>query len=316
MHQLILTFDVEDFINPNEISSLRTILELLDEHELRGLFFITGHMAEKLGDYEMVGNLLKKHEIGYHSSAHSVRPIIPEFTDVENYEQAQNISRERETSHINPFTGKPEGEGGIYRLKDLFPRKRIEAFRAPGMSWTPPHLEALAECGIKFDFSSNIAKSAPVLHGGITFYPYTFTQTWEGKSSDWSCLFLSLLRRHVSVFDLHPTQYVNQREWDSINFGSGRERTQLLRAPTRPSKEVKSYFDSFERLLEFIVGLKKARIVSVEPNLHRSTTKLIADENDVEGYYSFSMRWPRERFNYFPQFVRLHFSRFFESLLH
>jgi hypothetical protein len=284
-------------------------LELLDKQKLRALFFITGHMAERLPAFPIVMDLLNKHEIGFHSSGHSVRPIIPEFTDVESYEQARAISLERETSHINPLTGETEREGGIYLLQDLFYSKKIEAFRAPGMSWTPPHLEALTEVGIKFDFSSNVTMSAPVQYEDITFYPYTFTQTWEGKSSDYSCLFSSILKRQLSVFDLHPTQIVNQRSWDYIYFMGNPKG--LLRAPERASGEAKSRFDRLERMLKLINWLQEARIVSAEPRLLKSSTNLIVDEKDIRRYYACSIRWPEKFFNYSPQFVRLHFYKFF-----
>ena len=314
MHKIILTFDVEDFIDPNEVVALQNILELLDKHRLRALFFITGHMAEKLEAFPEILGLLERHEIGFHSSGHSVRPTIPEFTDVENYEQARAISLERETSHINPLTGEVEGEGGIHLLQDLFHNKRIEAFRAPGMSWTPPHLEAMTEVGIKFDFSSNVTTSAPVQHAGVTFYPYTFIQTWEGHSSDYSCLFSAILKREVSVFDLHPTLYVNQRMWDAIYHNGNPQR--LSRVPERTPEETKSYFNKFANLLKLINGLQKARIVNADPILRESTTNLITNENDVERYYRCSRRWPEKFFNYSPHFMRLHFSKFFKSTLH
>lgn len=57
VHKLVLTFDIEDFIDPNEISALKMILELLDKHELRALFFITGHMAEKLAAFRVVADV-------------------------------------------------------------------------------------------------------------------------------------------------------------------------------------------------------------------------------------------------------------------
>ena len=160
MHKLILTFDIEDFINPNAINALCTLLEMLNKYKLKGIFFITGHMAEKLSNFPNILDKIKNHEIGYHSSSHSVRPIIAEYTDVESYDKAYAISLERETARIDPLTGKVKGEGGIFFLQDLFHLKKIKTYRAPGMSWNPPHLEALVDLGIKFDFSSYINTSS------------------------------------------------------------------------------------------------------------------------------------------------------------
>lgn len=103
MHQLLLTFDVEDFINPNEIWSLNTFLELLKKYELSAIFFVAGHMSEILVNFPKTLELLKTHEIGFHSSGHSVRPIIAEYTDLQSYQQAFLNSLKRETAHIESF---------------------------------------------------------------------------------------------------------------------------------------------------------------------------------------------------------------------
>jgi peptidoglycan/xylan/chitin deacetylase (PgdA/CDA1 family) len=313
MKRLVLTFDVEDFINPNEITATRSILEILAKHGLKGLFFITGHVAEKLAQFPDILNMLGDHEIGFHSSGHSVHPTIPEYTDVESYEQAYEISLEREASHIDPVTGHPEGEGGFRFLQKLFRSKRIRAFRAPGMSWTPPNLEALASLGIEFDFSSNITDSKPVEYKGMTFYPYTLIQKWHGTLYDYECLVTALLKREISVLNLHPTLYVNQYEWDSIYYEGNP--SNLRRVPQRPFKESNSLFKRFDLLLKRISFLQDAKLLAIDPNLDAATANLKINKGDVERVYSWSMRWPKRRFHYFPRFVRSHFRQFFESAI-
>jgi peptidoglycan/xylan/chitin deacetylase (PgdA/CDA1 family) len=311
MHRLILTFDVEDFINPDAIGALHTVLKMLNRYKLKAIFFITGHMAEKLSNSPEILDLLKNHEIGFHSSSHSVHPTIPEYTDVESYRRAYLISMERETAHINPLTGRVEAEGGVYFLQDLFSSKKIEAYRAPGMSWTPPHLEALVDLGIKYDFSSNITTSEPVNYRTITFYPYTLTQQWTGSLSDYEVLSYAILRRRVAIFDLHPALYVNQGVWDSIYF-KGNPQT-LLRTPNRLPDEVTSLFSRFELLLERIRLLYNTKLIEVDPHLSASTKRLIPDKNDVQEYYEKSIRWPEKFFGYRPRFIRDHFQEFFHN---
>lgn len=311
IHKLLLTFDIEDFINTNAVKTLFIILEILKKYRLRAIFFITGHMAEKLNNFPEILNLLKNHEIGFHSSSHSVRPIIQEYTDVKSYHQAYSISLERETAHINPLTGKIEGKGGIDYLQDLFHPKKIEAYRAPGNSWTPPHLEALVELGIKFDFSSNITTSTPVHYRGVTFYPYTFTQQWEGSLSDYQCLLYAILKRKVSVFDLHPTLYLNQNMWDSIYYEDNPPT--LLKVRERPLKEATSLFIRFELLLKQINLLRRAKLIEVNPDLSTPSRDLIMSENDVQKCYEASIQWPKKFFSYNPRFIRTHFYEFFEA---
>jgi len=314
MHKLLLTFDIEDFINPNEIQALRIVLEMLKKYRLRALFFITGHVAEKLSNSQKIVNLLKNQEIGFHSSSHSVRPTIPEYADVKSYHKAYSISLERETAHIDPLTGTVEGEGGIYFLQELFHPKRIEAFRAPGMSWTPPHSEALVDLGIKYDFSSNITTSEPVDYKGITFYPYTFTQQWDGSRYDYQCLLSAILKRRIAIFDLHPTLYVNQSIWDSIYYKSNPET--LFKARQRPIKEATSLFIKLDLLLKRMRLLRHAKLLEIDPSLNASTKELITNEDVVERCYETSMRWPKKLFNYSPRFIRAHFYEFFEAACH
>jgi peptidoglycan/xylan/chitin deacetylase (PgdA/CDA1 family) len=311
LHRLLLTFDVEDFINSNAVYALHTILKMLNRYKLRAMFFITGHMAEKLSSSPEILDLLKGHEIGFHSSSHSVHPIIPEYTDVESYRRAYSVSLERETAHINPLTGRVEAEGGVYFLQDLFSPKKIEAYRAPGMSWTPPHLEALVDLGIKYDFSSNITTSEPVDYKTITFYPYTLTQQWAGNLSDYKVLLHAILRRKVAIFDLHPALYVNQGVWDSIYF-KGNPQT-LLRIPNRSLDEVTSMFSKFELLLKRIKLIYNTKLIEVDPHLSASTKRLILGESDVQECYESSIRWPRKFFGYHPRYIRGHFQEFFQS---
>lgn len=285
---------------------------MLEKYRLRAIFFITGHMAKKLSNFPEILNLLENHEIGFHSSGHSVRPIIQEYTDVKNYHQAYLISLERENAHINPLTGKVEGKGGLDFVKDLFHAKKITAFRAPGNSWSPPHLEALVDLGIQFDFSSSIT-SPPVHYRGITFYPNTFTQHWKGCLSDYQSLLYVTLKYKVSVLDLHPTLYVNQKMWDSIYY-EGNPRT-LLKTHELSFKETRSLFVRLELLMKQISLLRNAKLIEVNPALSTPARDLVMSENDVQKCYETSIRWSENFFNYRPKFIRAHFNKFFELAL-
>jgi peptidoglycan/xylan/chitin deacetylase (PgdA/CDA1 family) len=310
IHKLTMTFDVEDFINQNAIFALGRILLMLNKYRLRSIFFVTGHMAEKLGHFPEILSLLREHEIGFHSSSHSVRPTIPEYADTESYEKAYEISRLRETSHVNPLTGKVEGEGGIYALQDIFRPKRIISFRAPGMSWTPPHLEALRDLGVEFDFSSSISLSETFKYRGMNFYPYTFIQHWEGMQLDYKSLVSALLKRKIAVFDLHPTLCVNQRMWDSIYHRGNPE--SLTRVPERAPKEADKLFRRFELFLRQILFLQKLKLIRIDSELNMSTRDLTLSKNRIRVLYEESMRWPKRYFNFTPRFAYGHFQEFFE----
>ena len=265
-------------------------------------------MAEKLRNFPIIADLLNEHQIGYHSSSHSVHPTIFEFTDIKNYKKASQISLQRETAHINPLTGEVEGRGGIYALRDLFPQKQITAFRAPGQCWSPPHLEALKSLGIKFDFSTNVSFS-PVNYKGITFYPYPFIGHWQGKLSQYRVLLISLLKHKTIVVTVHPSLLVNQHEWDSIYRKSNPKK--LIHPPARTPQETRFLLHRFDLLLKQIADFQKTHLIEVTSNFERSHRKLNGTKIDVEECYQRSIKWAT-RHNYKPRFLRHHFFKFFK----
>ncbi len=315
MHSFFLTFDTEDFISENSVSGLNSILDLLKKHELTGLFFITGSMAEKLSNFPLTVDMLSPHQIGYHTSGHSIHPTLFEFTDVESYEDAYRASLIRETAHINPLTGAIEGSGGIHALRALFPQKKIISFRAPGYCWTPPHLEAMKTLGITHDFSTNISID-PISFRGITFYPFTILVTnWQGGIREHSLIQRRALEREFSVLTIHPSTFVNQLDWDLLyypkynNFKPNPEN--LVQPPARSSVDTISKYHRFDLLLRHLSTLQKFHFLKVTPELKKTNKTLNPTSIDVEKYYKFSIKWA-EGFEYKPRFIYNHFIRFFE----
>ncbi len=305
--KLFLTFDVEDFISKSAIQALQKVLEALKNYRLNALFFITGHMAEKLRGFPHVVSMLSEHQIGYHSSGHSVHPTIFEFTDVEDYEKAFEISLERETSHINPLTGAIEGRGGINTLRDLFPNKQIVAFRAPGNCWSPPHLEALKSLGITYDFSADISRKI-VNYKGITFYPYQVIGQLEGRISDYSALLLSL-RHKIIVTNMHPSLLFYQSEWDAIYHKDNPQK--LIEPPMRSQAEIALLTNKFDAFLKDVSRLQKIGLLEVTPQLEKAERTISISKEKVERCYKTSVRWALKQ-EYTPKFIRSHFFRFFE----
>jgi hypothetical protein len=305
----MLTFDTEDFISVNSVTVLRRILESLQKYNLKALFFVTGHMAERLKDFPATVTLLSEHQVGYHSSSHSVHPTILEFTDIPDYDKACQISIQRETAHINPLTGKIEGSGGILALGELFPRKRITAFRAPGHCWSPPHLEALKGLGIKYDFSTSVS-STTVDYKDVTFYPYPILAHWQGKLKERWLVLNSLVRHKLSVMAVHPSLLINKNEWDLIYRGSNPRK--LTDPQPRSEIEFASLYHSFDLLLRHINSLQKRHLIRVTADLEGSTKALNIEKIDVEKCYLESIKWA-VRQGYRPKFQLRHFQRFFKS---
>jgi hypothetical protein len=314
LYNFFLTFDTEDFISKNSIQGLLRILDLLKKYELKSIFFITGHMIERLSYSPLAIDLLGDHEIGYHSSSHSVHPTIFEFTDVESYKGAYQNSLIRETAHINPLTGKVEGVGGIIALKSFFPQKKIVAFRAPGYCWTPPHLEALKDLGIVFDFSTRLS-SNPISYKGITFYPFTVLSNWQGGIQEQSYLQRLIMKHKTSVLTIHPSSMINQLSWDSIYYPSfsksKKNPPNLTQLPPRTPAEIASIFYKFELLLKHLKMLQKINFIKVTPELKIAKKTLNPTLPEALISYRKSLEWA-EGFEYKPTFLCNHFTAFFD----
>jgi len=311
MPDLYLTFDIEDFINEKAFSVLKQIINILDTAQLKGLFFITGHVADKLNTYPEIVNTLENHEIGYHSSAHSVRPLIIEYTDIENYDQAIQTALTRETSRISPITGKILGPGGLLSLKKLFPKKIITSFRAPGFGWSPPIIEALGKLGIQHDFSTRL-KTGPFKFKKIQFYPFpTVLCPPDGYPFNLRTLSRSIRKSLPSsaiVLLLHPTTIANQEHWDSIYFQGNPP--ELIRVKERNPQEEKAQIKDFTRFIDHIKTLKKIGVIDVTPPF-KNAKPLTPDINLVNQMYLDSVLWVQEHFNYKPQFISTQFQHFF-----
>ena len=306
MHKLFLTFDTEDFISKNSVPALNKTVELLNKYELKGLFFITGHMAEKLCSFPETIDLLSMHQIGFHTSSHSVHPTVFEFTDVESYEEAYRTSLQRETAHINPLSGAVEGKGGIYALRALFPQKQINSFRAPGFCWTPPHLDALKTLGISYDFSAALSVDI-CSYNGINFYPRPTPYIYHARTN--YKFVLDLLIHNVSVFMLHPSDMVNQQGWDLIYHKSNP--ITLIEPTLQSPKEISILFHEFEMFLRRLSSLKKLGVLEVTPPLKSSKRTINPTLPQVERCYAYSMDWAVSWFKYQPQFLHNHFEKFF-----
>lgn len=309
--EILLTFDVEgfpgreDLISMEIISALYNVLKLLKKYDLKGFFFITGTVAEKISCYPQVLELLRVHEIGYHSSSHSMKPRIFEYTDIKSYERAVEISRQRETSSIDPFTGSIRGRGGILSLRHIFPEKKITSFRAPFLCWSPPHLEALRELGVRFDFSTYIC-NVPVSHKGITFMP--FPTVVDSMFWNSPVILKRMLSEKFLVFLMHPSHVTFKlgeppyRQFDdSFVSVQIRKRARLL---------MKSKFSQLDLFFLVLHELQRNRLIEIKGSLEESKKSLELKTLGIGKVYEKSMLGARELFGYEPKFLWSHFHEF------
>jgi hypothetical protein len=327
MRDVFLTFDVEgppfneDFVDGLILKSILRLLRLLEKYKLRGLFFITGSVAGKLATHK-VSELLEKHEIGYHGLSHSTRPMIFEYTDVKDYEDALEISLKMETTGVNGKEKSSE-RPGIISLRSSFPNNKIESFRAPFLCWTPPHLEALRELGVRYDFSTCLSQyigSTPAEFRGITFYPRPisfdsrigtigYVESFPKRQFLPKLLAREILSKDTTVLMKHPATLVyhtpSQVSIDNLDD------TNRLQNQARGLFNGATLSFSTEFLFLELSLMKDSGIINVTPALKKANAHLNQTELDYKTIYEMSMWAPKSLFNVKPQFIPSHFSRFF-----
>lgn len=329
LRKVFLTFDVEgppfneDFLDEKTAMSLYRILRLLEKHEIQGLFFIAGTSLDGLVRFPQILDLLKRHEIGYHSSSHTVEPRILQYTDIESYQKAVAISRERETSCIDPSSGKIMAQGGVHSLRKIFPEKDICCFRAPFLAWSPPHLEALKELGFKFDFSSGISEE-PTFYKGITFYPAPLTvDGLVSKVINTNDSFVKTIPRPLvsiianqkyTTIALHPAHLVHSK----YSLTPKGVSSKVFQSKSKNTVEVESQFFMLELLLLQLNFLEKTRRIKITPPIVESKTRLDPRKVNVKSVYAKSVyaksvRASKKLFDHEPRFILSHFQDFFRD---
>src|SRR3954468_10450493 len=95
---VVLWFDTEDYILPQDDDSTKRLAELLTRLGVRATFKIVGEKArvlERRGRNDVIA-ALKRHDIGYHSNTHSQQPTIAVYLQNAGWEEGRAEFMRRE----------------------------------------------------------------------------------------------------------------------------------------------------------------------------------------------------------------------------
>ena len=118
-------FDVEDCTVTQSDDAAKRLANILADHDVRGVFKVVGQKARMMRDrvrYDVI-DALKRHEIGFHSNWHGLRPQIAEYLAPCDWEQGVNEFATRERP-------------GLDSVRDLFGVNPV-TYGQPGGNWAP-----------------------------------------------------------------------------------------------------------------------------------------------------------------------------------
>ena len=134
--KVVLWFDAEDYILPEDDDATRRLAEMLTRLGVKATFKVVGEKArvlEQRGRTDVIA-ALKLHEIGYHSNTHSQQPTIAVYLQNAGWDDGRAEFERREG----------QGSRDVARI---FGRTPV-AYGQPGSAWAPQSYPALRAMGI------------------------------------------------------------------------------------------------------------------------------------------------------------------------
>jgi hypothetical protein len=254
---VVLWFDAEDYILPEDDDATKRLAEMLTRLRVKATFKVVGEKArvlEQRGRTDVIA-ALKQHDIGYHSNTHSQQPTIAVYLQNAGWDDGRAEFERREG----------QGARDVARIFGKMP----VAYGQPGSAWAPQTYPALRAMGIGmyldeadhvgiddqpfyYDGMLNVFKMRSMLarmelSGGPALA--------EGKAR-FTKAYDALRARGGGTISIyyHPSEWVHAEFWDAVNFSRGANppRTAWKRPRTRPEAETKVAFADFEQYIRFI----------------------------------------------------------------
>lgn len=218
MTKVLFSLDEEDYITPRADESVEFWAKVLKENGIKGSFNLVAERARVLrerGRKDII-ELLKFHEINYHSDYHSLHPTFPEYLEELEWDEGVREVIKREIKGLND-------------VKEIFGQSPI-GFMQPGNSGTPQVFYAMflldmpvMEASFLHTLSDGklvwYCNSLNGLTWDFSFESYFFCENrLEAMKND----FQKLCEKHeIVVLGTHPCRLVTSEFWDNVNFSKG-----------------------------------------------------------------------------------------------
>jgi hypothetical protein len=263
-----LCFDVEDIIAPEADDAALWMADLLTEHGLTGSFMVMGELArlwDSRGRRDVI-EALKRHDLSFHSTWHSVHPTTVEICLDKDFAAGRDALWEWDA----------QGWADTERILG----RGLLGWARTGSSWTPSVTGLMGRMGRAYAYSCvrlpghNVCWYANCLgfYGeGVGGFDATFIddrlfeerlaatkqdisryQAGDRRGAEWLCFFMC-----------HPTRVVHTDFWDGVNFAHGANppRDQWKPAPRHDPALIPTMQKNFRRLCEYLRSEDRLEIV-------------------------------------------------------
>lgn len=254
-----LCLDVEDIIAPESDDAVLWLAEMLRDCGLTGSFMVVGEKARlwELRDRQDVIEAVKAHDIGFHSTWHSLHPTTTELCLDKDFAAGMSTLLEWDRK-------------GIEDLQRIMGRPALGWGRT-GSSWSPSVQGLMGRHGRAYAYSlvrlpeHNVCWYAGCLSfygSGIGDFDQVVYDTAQfethladvrraveeyaasvRRGAEWLCLFLG-----------HPTRVIHESFWDSVNFAKGANppRDKWQPAPRRVADLLPTMQANYRRICDWL----------------------------------------------------------------
>ncbi|MBQ7907128.1 MAG: hypothetical protein IJ309_04040 [Clostridia bacterium] len=212
MTDIIFSFDTEDFTSSRAADGILYEANLFKEEGVTGCFCVVGLLAKQLKEWGRtdVIEALSHHEIGTHTYGHTLHPMINEYTDLEDFEQAQGELIRQETL-------------GIEYIKDTLGVDRVWAACPPGNQKSYVAMYGYHKMGIPIyaDTFCDTEEGTGSYYCNIFHANYTFCIEWflrDATEEQIKEKLNELAKRERAVIYTHPNMIIKDDFWDAVNY--------------------------------------------------------------------------------------------------
>ena len=212
MTDIIFSFDTEDFTSSRAADGILYEANLFREEGVTGCFCVVGLLAKHLKEWGRtdVIEALSHHEIGTHTYGHTLHPMINEYTDIEDFEEAQTELIRQETL-------------GIEYIKNTLGVDRVWAACPPGNQKSYVAMYGYHKMGIPIyaDTFCDTEKGTGAYYCNIFHAYYAFGIEWflrDATEEQIKEKLNELAQRERAVIYTHPNMIIKEDFWDALNY--------------------------------------------------------------------------------------------------
>lgn len=269
--RVLLWFDTEDYILPESDEALLKIADFLTRNEVPATFKMVGEKArvlESRGRNDIL-NLLRRHDIGYHTDFHSLPPTPASFlSPLGWFEGVKEFDRRERTGFLD-----------VERILG----KRPSCYGQPGNSWAPQAFGTLRQWGVQvyLDAGEHVSlNDAPYWYCGLlTFFRLKYTTRTEldedadleRAKAEFRRIYQELTPAGGGIVSIyyHPCEFAHKNFWDGVNFSKGanppREAWKI--PPTKSPREMEIAHRNFESYIRFVKEFPGVRFTTASETL-------------------------------------------------